>query len=112
PLNGHASSRRIETLTCPSAKSADQRDTSISAILRANTESGSSSAVERQLPKLNVAGSIPVSRSNPPTICRAPPQGSETKNSQERGFERLLARARQHTQRHALQPRTLALRRP
>ena len=27
--------------------------------------SGSSSVVERQLPKLNVAGSIPVSRSNP-----------------------------------------------
>jgi hypothetical protein len=31
----------------------------------ANTLGGSSSAVERQLPKLNVAGSIPVSRSNP-----------------------------------------------
>ena len=28
------------------------------------TRSGSSSVVERQLPKLNVAGSIPVSRSN------------------------------------------------
>jgi hypothetical protein len=28
--------------------------------------SGSSSAVERQLPKLDVAGSIPVSRSNFP----------------------------------------------
>jgi hypothetical protein len=30
--------------------------------------SGSSSAVERQLPKLDVAGSIPVSRSNPSTV--------------------------------------------
>ncbi len=29
--------------------------------------SGSSSAVERQLPKLDVTGSIPVSRSNNPT---------------------------------------------
>jgi hypothetical protein len=28
-------------------------------------KSGSSSVAERQLPKLNVAGSIPVSRSNP-----------------------------------------------
>jgi hypothetical protein len=31
----------------------------------ATVPSGSSSAVERQLPKLDVAGSIPVSRSNP-----------------------------------------------
>jgi hypothetical protein len=29
-----------------------------------NLNGGSSSVVERQLPKLNVAGSIPVSRSN------------------------------------------------
>ena len=33
-------------------------------------ESGSSSVVERQLPKLNVAGSIPVSRSNKGTTCQ------------------------------------------
>jgi len=33
--------------------------------------SGSSSVAERQLPKLNVAGSIPVSRSN---ICALTPK--------------------------------------
>jgi hypothetical protein len=33
---------------------------------------GSSSVVERQLPKLNVAGSIPVSRSNPFNTLQAP----------------------------------------
>ena len=32
--------------------------------VRFNVQSGSSSAVERQLPKLDVAGSIPVSRSS------------------------------------------------
>jgi hypothetical protein len=38
-------------------------------LLKSNRlEGGSSSAVERQLPKLDVAGSIPVSRSIPPLI--------------------------------------------
>ena len=39
---------------------------------------GSSSVAERQLPKLNVAGSIPVSRSNPPpavAFANATPRG-------------------------------------
>src|SRR5271165_4022413 len=57
--------------------------------------SGSSSAVERQLPKLDVAGSIPVSRS---TFHRA--QSSEAQFVAVKSRHRLRVRSIQHS-RHA-----------
>ncbi len=67
----------------PGSQSATQIPKSLNhQITRSPNECGSSSAVERGLPKPDVAGSIPVSRSNPFTNLRAAPgAGARTRSA-------------------------------
>ena len=60
-LNGKAT-MSLGVPYAPEAKSSSPRN-SLNALAIMASSGGSSSVVERQLPKLNVAGSIPVSRS-------------------------------------------------